>query len=75
MQHPYQVVTRSDELHLLHHHEVLVNGLIDLTANRSELVLAGSDLIVLGLARKCPGPIARYRVLHVEETVGRIAPK
>ena len=51
-----QVVTGGDELHLLHHDEVLVDGLIDLLVDRRELVLAGSDLVVLGLGGNAKRP-------------------
>ena len=44
-----QVVAGGDELHFLHHDQILVDGLVDLAIDRGELMLAGSNLVVLGL--------------------------
>ena len=51
-----QVVTGGDELHLLHHDQILVDGLVDLAIDRRELMLAGSDLVVLGLSGNTKRP-------------------
>ena len=60
-----QVVARGDELHLLHHDQVLVDGLVDLLIDRRELVLAGSDLVVLGLGGNAERPKLLVQVLHI----------
>ena len=56
VQQAHQVVAGSDELHLLHHQEILVDRLVNLAIDGSKLMLAGSNLVVLGLARNAQGP-------------------
>ncbi len=51
-----QVVAGGDELHLLHHDQILVDGLVDFAIDGGELMLAGSDLVVLGLSGNAKRP-------------------
>ena len=60
-----QVVAGGDELHLLHHDQVLVDGLVDLTVDGGELMLAGSDLVVLGLGGNAERPQLVVQILHI----------
>ena len=60
-----QVVAGGDELHLLHHDQILVDGLVDLAIDRCELMLAGSNLVVLGLGGNAKRPQFIVQVLHI----------
>ena len=60
-----QVMAGGDELHLLHHDQVLVDGLVDLAVDGGELMLAGSDLVVLGLGGNAERPQLVVQVLHI----------
>ena len=60
-----QVVAGGDELHLLHHDQILVDGLVDLAIDRGELMLAGSNLVVLGLGGNAKRPQFIVQVLHI----------
>ena len=60
-----QVMAGSDKLHLLHHDQVLVDGLVDLAIDGGELMLAGSNLVVLGLGGNAERPQLVVQVLHI----------
>ena len=60
----HQTVTRSKQLHLLHHDEVVVNRLIDLGIHRREFVLARGDLVVLGFGGNSERPQLIVEVFH-----------
>ena len=51
VQQAHQVVAACDELHLLHHEEVVIHRGVELGVHGRELMLAGRDLVVLGLGR------------------------
>ncbi|VWM24384.1 Uncharacterised protein [Collinsella intestinalis] len=54
-----------DELHLLHHEEVVIHRGVELGVDGRELMLAGRDLVVLGLGRDAERPQLVVEVLHV----------
>ena len=60
-----QVVAGGDELHLLHHDQILVDGLVDFAIDGGKLMLAGSNLVVLGLGGNAKRPQFIVQVLHV----------
>ena len=60
-----QVVAGGNELHLLHHDQILVDGLVDLAVDGGELMLAGSDLVVLGLGGNAKRPQFIVQILHI----------
>ena len=51
VQQAHQIVAACDELHLLHHEEVVIHRGVELRVYGRELMLAGRDLVVLGLGR------------------------
>ena len=65
VQQAHEVVAACDELHLLHDEQVVVHGLVELGEHRCELVLAGGDLVVLGLGRDAQAPQLVVQILHV----------
>lgn len=65
VQQANQVVAGGDELHFLHHDQVLVDGLVDFAIDGGELMLAGSNLVVLGLGGNAERPQLIVQVLHV----------
>ena len=65
VQQAHQIVAAGDELHLLHHEEVVVNGLVELGIHGREFVLARRHLVVLRLGRDAQCPKLVIEVLHV----------
>ena len=65
MQQADQIVAGGDELHLLHHDQVLVDGLVDLAIDGGELMLAGGNLVVLSLGGDAERPQLVVQVLHI----------
>ena len=51
VQEAHEVVAACDELHLLHHEQVVIHRGVELRVYGRELMLAGGDLVVLGLGR------------------------
>ncbi len=52
VQQAHEVVAACDELHLLHHEEVVIHRGVELRVYGRELMLAGGDLVVLGLVHR-----------------------
>ena len=65
MEQAHQIVAAGDELHLLHRKKIVVDGLVQLGVDRRELVLAGRDLVVLGLRGDTQRPQLIVQILHV----------
>ena len=59
-----QAVARGQQLELLHREEVVVNGERPLLEDRRKLMLAGGDLVVLGLDRHAELPELVVDLLH-----------
>ena len=58
-----KAVVRSKKLELLHGQEVVVNSECTLLKDRCKLMLARSNLIVLGFLQGCPASRARHQAL------------
>ena len=60
----HQAVVAGDDLHELHDEQVVVDGDVGLLEHGSKLVLAGGDLVVLGLCRHGELPQLGVKLLH-----------
>ena len=65
-----QTVLRSDLLHQLHGQQVVVDGDIGGVEDGGQLMLAGSDLVVLGLGRNTQLPQLFVQLLHERGNFG-----
>ena len=65
-----QTVLRSDLLHQLHGQQVVVDGDIGGVEDGGQLMLAGSDLVVLGLGRNTQLPQLFVQFLHERGNFG-----
>ncbi len=60
----HQAVMAGEEAHLLHGEQVLVNGAVGVSEDRSKLVLGRSNLVVLGLRGDSERPKLVVELLH-----------
>ena len=65
MQEAYKVVLLGDLFHDLHRKLVMIHRHVCGIVNRSELVLAGRDLIMLGLYRYPQLPQLQVEIMHI----------
>ena len=65
MQQADEAVPVSDLLHDIHRQLVLVAGCVAVAVHRGHLVLAGGDLVVLGLGVDAELPELFVQVLHI----------